>query len=350
LNGRAPTIPSDLTFNVLETLAHYRVKENYVEAIIERLRAAFKLARRQQYTAAVENEDRGGIKHKPDFKPGDMLFVWARNSEESRFERSDGKTVALPKKWINPWIGPFRMIKWTSERKCLLDCAGKYQEFIVNRLSKHNRWDEINPSTYTWALKDRQAKEDAITIEKAAVIETRVELFDKNYVFHEGEIIVFEQQISELYPIPFGLGIVLEHTRGELVKFQWLGNIKNNEKGKWERCWFQQNEAKIYYANNPLHKKHAANTGADTDTRIRPGDVIMSSRGDIEILSQDKTKGATFSRITSAARKIIESNPYVREEREKIEAAEARNKAKEKKRTRISETSNNKDLDSKYGI
>ena len=103
LNGRAPTIPSDLSFSVLETPC--RSKEEYVTKMVERLQVAFALARRQQYSAAVENEDRGGDKNRPDFKPGDMLFVWARSSEETRFERADGKKVALPKKWVNPWIG-----------------------------------------------------------------------------------------------------------------------------------------------------------------------------------------------------------------------------------------------------
>ena len=84
-----------------------------------------------------------------------MLFVWARNSEEARTETTTGKKVALPKKWINPWIGPYKLIKWVSERKCLLDCAGKQQEYIVNRLSKHNRWDEVNPSTYAWSLRKK---------------------------------------------------------------------------------------------------------------------------------------------------------------------------------------------------
>ena len=174
LNGRAPTIPSDLSFSVLETPC--RSKEEYVTKMVERLQVAFALARRQQYSAAVENEDRGGDKTRPDFKPGDMLFVWARSSEETRFERPDGKKVALPKKWVNPWIGPYEMIRWTSERKCLLDCAGKEQEFIVNRLSKHNRWDEINPSTYTWALKEKleQAAHDKEKLVKTKEVERKI--------------------------------------------------------------------------------------------------------------------------------------------------------------------------------
>ena len=64
----------------------------------------------------------------------------------------------------------------------------------------------------------------------------------------------------------------------------------------------------------------------DTDTRIKPDDVIMSSRGKIEILNQDKTKEATYKRISSAAKKVIEGNPYVREERKKKEAANSKKK------------------------
>ena len=47
LNGRTPTIPSDLSFDILET--EYKSKEDYVQKMIERLRTAFSLARRQQY-------------------------------------------------------------------------------------------------------------------------------------------------------------------------------------------------------------------------------------------------------------------------------------------------------------
>ena len=324
LNGRSPTIPSDLSFEILEP--EYKGKEDYVQKMIERLRTAFSLARRQQYAAAVENEDRGGDRSKPDYKPGDLLFVWARNSEESRTERADGKKVALPKKWVNPWIGPYKLIRWTSERKCLLDCAGKEQEFILNRLSKHNRWDEVNPSTYAWSLKTKEDQKEKPAEEKAAdseisppkALEER-EVFGHDYVFEKGEIIVFEQLESEAYNIPFGLGVVMEHKKGKLIEFQWLGNSFNNEKGKWDLCWYQENEAKIYYSSRPLHKIHTPNTGTDTETRIKPDDVIMSSRGKVEILHLDKLKDSNYRRITSAARKIIEENPYVMEARQRMQ-------------------------------
>jgi hypothetical protein len=303
----------------------------------EQLQAAFKLARRQQYSAAVENEERGGNKSKPDFKPGDMLFVWARSSEESRIERADGKIVALPKKWVNPWIGPYKLVKWVSERKCLLDCNGKFQEFIVNRLSKHNRWDEVNPSTYAWSLKHKAKQQEPRNAgeerEEAPASEEVAEVFTNEYVFTKGEVIVFEQQISATYPIPFGVGVVTEHTKGDLVKFQWMGNSNNNEKGKWEPCWYQENEAKIYYSTNPLHRSHPANMGEDTDTRIRPDDVIMSSRGSVEILHMDKTKETSFKKLTAAAKKIIEANPYVQLERSKKNSKPAKHNTTSKEQT-----------------
>ena len=117
-------------------------------------------------------------------------------------------------------------------------------------MSKHNRWDEINPTTYAWTLgreiieKSKPAKISEKIADKSATIEEKIETFDSNYVFLKGEVIVFEQQISESYPIPFGLGVVIDHAKGGLVKFQWMGNSHNNEKGKWEPCWFQANEAK----------------------------------------------------------------------------------------------------------
>jgi len=270
----------------------------------------------------VDNEEIAKDKYKPDFKPGDMLFVWARNSEEARTENSEGKKVALPKKWINPWIGPFKMIKWTSERKCILDVAGKEKEFIVNRLAKHNRWDEVNPTTYAWSLKGKAAeKERARPEPQSAAQEEKdpVEIFDDEYIFQEGEFIVFEQEPTKDYPIPFGIGTVIKHNKGERIDFQWRGNMNNNERGKWDLCWYQQNEQKIYYAPKPLHKSHERNTGEATDTRIKAGDVIMSSRGGTEILHSDRASKGLFLTLTTKAKKLIEANSYVEEGRKKMQ-------------------------------
>jgi hypothetical protein len=182
--------------------------------------------------------------------------------------------------------------------------------------------DEVNPSTYAWSLKERTEQKEkpaeGKVIEISPPKEER-EIFGRDYVFEKGEIIVFEQLESEAYNIPFGLGVVMDHKKGRLVEFQWMGNSVNNEKGKWDLCWYQENEAKIYYSSKPLHKNHTPNTGVDTETRIKPDDVIMSSRGKTDILHLDKTKDSSSRRITSAARKVIEDNPYVMEARQRMQ-------------------------------
>jgi hypothetical protein len=102
------------------------------------------------------------------------------------------------------------------------------------------------------------------------------------------------------------------------VQFQWRGNRNNNEKGKWDLCWYQQNEQKIYYAAAPLHTSHEKNTGEATDTIIKAGDIVMSSRGGVEILCVDKGNKANYMTITTKARKIIEANPYVKKGKKQV--------------------------------
>ena len=179
--------------------------------------------------------------------------------------------------------------------------------------------------TRVWALKEKVKEREKAQEVKAAAepleVKEQAEVFDKEYVFKEGEIIVFEQEPTKDYPIPFGVGTVLKHSKGEDVRFQWRGNRNNNEKGKWDLCWYQQNERKIYYAGAPLHASHERNTGEATDTIIKVGDIVMSSRGGVEILYMDKANKASYMTITAKARKIIEANPYVEQGRKELEQA-----------------------------
>ena len=109
------------------------------------------------------------------------------------------------------------------------------------------------------------------------------------------------------------------HVKGEPIQFQWRGNRNNNERGRWDLCWYQQNEQKIYYSAKPIHHSHERNTGDATDTKIKVGDVIMSSRGDVEILHSDKARDASYLTLTSQAKKIIEANAYVVDGRKKLQ-------------------------------
>ena len=154
ISGRVPTIPLDLAFPLRHET--YKNMDDYVEKITRRLNSAFDLAIKQQYSAAVDNERRAPARSIPNFKQGDFLYVWARSSKEQYAQEANGKRVALPRKWVNPWVGPFEMIRWQGHRYCVLNCSGKEKVFSVDRLTKHQQWDEIHPSTYKWDLEEHK--------------------------------------------------------------------------------------------------------------------------------------------------------------------------------------------------
>ena len=74
------------------------------------LNAAFELAAKQQYAAAVDNERRAPARTIPSFKSGDFLYVWARSSREQHVKKPDGKTTTLKKKKMGEPVG------WTVRR------------------------------------------------------------------------------------------------------------------------------------------------------------------------------------------------------------------------------------------
>ena len=66
MNGRIPTLPTDLIFAFRHE--KYNSKTDYVNKIAKRLDMAFELAIRHQYAAARENEDRASTKTQPNFE------------------------------------------------------------------------------------------------------------------------------------------------------------------------------------------------------------------------------------------------------------------------------------------
>ena len=62
---------------------------------------------------------------------------------------------------MNPWVGPFEMLRWQGHRYCVLNYRGKEKVFSVDRLSKHQQWDEIHPNTYKWDLEERRLEKEA---------------------------------------------------------------------------------------------------------------------------------------------------------------------------------------------
>ena len=148
LHGKEPSLPDDLLFEVIEEKVEFVA--DYVDTIQSNLKAAFRLARAQQYAAAVGNRERATEKSKPDYKVGDKLYVWEISSRETTVLNSEATNLTkLPRKWTNSWSGPFDFIEWVSERSCTVDYHGKATLYPANRLTKHIPWDTINPDTNT---------------------------------------------------------------------------------------------------------------------------------------------------------------------------------------------------------
>ena len=96
-----------------------------------------------------------------------MKFIWARSNYETSSTDIDGNKTILPKKWTNPWIRPYKMIRWDGPRYCIVESNEKKVRYHVNRLTKHRQWDEINPDTFKWEVyektgnhKDLQEQQD----------------------------------------------------------------------------------------------------------------------------------------------------------------------------------------------
>jgi transposase InsO family protein len=155
LHGKEPRLPDDLLFDPVEEKVEFVA--DYVDNLQSNLKSAFRLARAQQYAAAVGNRDRATEKTRPDFKLGDQLYVWEISSKETTVLNSEANNLTkLPRKWTNSWSGPFDFIEWISERSCTVDYHGKPTMYPVNRLTKHIPWDTVNPDTSTWCLQSRK--------------------------------------------------------------------------------------------------------------------------------------------------------------------------------------------------
>ena len=152
LNGKEPRLPDKLSFSNEEDEPVVYVEE-YVSTLHKNLQKAFDLARKQQYAAAMENSERAHQKTKPNFKEGDYLYLWERSAAEGVFHDPKAKIARkLPKKWTNPWTGPYKFIKWESERRVVIDKNGLMESHHVNRLSKHTPWDTTIRDTNEWNL------------------------------------------------------------------------------------------------------------------------------------------------------------------------------------------------------
>jgi hypothetical protein len=273
-------LPDNLLFDVIDEKVEYIA--DYVDTLHSNLRGAFKLARAQQYAAAVGNRERATEKSKPNFKLGDKLYLWEVSSKDTRVMNSmhtpeANNLTKLPKKWTNPWSGPFDFLGWKSERSCFIDYHGTPTLYPANRLTLHTPWDTINPDTNQWCLQSR--KGDPLSLSVPPVFSEKDPVpIPPTYVFQPGDLFVFPMEISSENLLPFGMGKVIEHTALKFINFQWMSNFHQSQTAKFLPMWFQQNDKKAYYKLKPTSPGHPPYTGTDLGVFIKAEDVILVSR------------------------------------------------------------------------
>jgi hypothetical protein len=179
------------------------------------------------------------------------------------------------------------MVRWQGTRYCVLNCGGKEKVFSVDRLSKHQQWDEIHPNTYKWELQAHVLERKRRNLLKGSSgqdsddedIEEEDGWIKENP--QAGDIVVFNVKASKENPLQFGLGLIKEISIGEKGKihFQWMGNFKMQESKPFLPCW-EDSKKVIYYKNSPQHKSHKGVMGRDTQTKIKIQDAIMIGEKD----------------------------------------------------------------------
>ena len=276
LHGREPHLPDDLLFDACEEKVEF-VKD-YVDKLQSNLKSAFRLARTQQYAAAIGNRERAHEKSRPTYKVGDKLYVWEVSSKDTKVLNSETNNLAkLPKKWTNAWSGPFDFIEWKSERSCLIDYYGTPSLYPANRSTLHTPWDTINTDTNEWCLQNRKGDDllspsgapSAFTEDPAPI--------DPDFILQQDELFVFPMEISEDNLLPFGMGRVIDHKPNQFINFQWMGNFNQNRLAKFLPMWFQVKDKKAYYKQKPTSPSHPPYTGKDLAVFVKAEDVILVS-------------------------------------------------------------------------
>src|SRR4051794_30433735 len=80
-----------------------------------------------------------------------MFCFCGREQRESRLQEGISKMTGiggrLPTKFISKWSGPFPFLRMDGERYAFIRKDGKAVRHNVNRLWKHQPWDQWHPDT-----------------------------------------------------------------------------------------------------------------------------------------------------------------------------------------------------------
>jgi len=235
------------------------------------LNRAFEHTREAQIETAMKNKARSTRNcTDPEYKVGDMLYLWEKSSEESRLrheirEIEGHKGRKLPSKLVNPWGGPYKVVKILDKRYCVIDKGGHEVKHNVNRLAKQHRWDEWHADTaepFGPLLKDKP------------MIAPGLEKAQKSRDVKAGETIVFPMNMSDLHPLPFGVGRVVEVKDRQDLRFQWLGNRTCLANGVFHPAWISSKDNKFYYKPERSHNTHKPFLGEHSDVIIGTDDLL----------------------------------------------------------------------------
>ena len=290
--GREAVLPLHTMFPFLHE--DPKTEEEYVKKIADSLEFAFKQAQILQTAMAQKNQDRKpDNEYKPEFEPGDLLLVWEKASSESRLKgdvrRLQGdKGGVLPGKLRNPWQGPFKMLRWSGERTCIIDRNGKEEEYNVNRLTKQYEWDADHPDTS--GIMDEQEQNQP----KAPVAKKRKIAKALDLQLEVGHMVIFHKQIARGHRSPFGIGQILELRPDKMIRFQWYGNYFYNANGIFQPGWKNLREDLGYYGRK-VSRLDVPWTGDHTE-EVLTEDLIIAVGTDL--IGKDK-------KLSAKARKLI---------------------------------------------
>jgi len=204
--GRFPTLPvGTLVGEYKETGAENGVE--WADKVVKRLRTAFAYVREAQEEVAKKNKERKATQlFAPRFQEGDVLFLWENTRAETRL-RGDIKEVVghaggLPTKLTNRWGGPYQFARMVGERHAVIIKNGKEVRHNVNRLWKHQPWDEWHPDTGILPVgEESQKNRKEILAEK----EKKNESGKEKRELQEGEVVVFVKDMTD-NDLRFGVG------------------------------------------------------------------------------------------------------------------------------------------------
>ena len=271
-HGRDARLPLDLNINIDLN----REQSGNAMVIANKLKTAWEIARKTQFEAAKKNADRTArVYHPLTLNKGDFVYVWERRVEAHKLLlkgpradetvsekelREKREKVRLSRKLTNPWTGPFEVLERLNERYFKINVRGSSRSYNVNRLSKHNAWDDVNTTTTAWDSKR---------------LDIKIPESEDRRDLQIGDFVIFPMTMSDDNPWPFGLGQIQSVSDPTDLGFQWIGNSTYNAKGVMSLGWFQPKDSKVYYATTKLHASHQPLTNKFYETYLTQGQLTF---------------------------------------------------------------------------